>query len=156
MENFLLKLKEETNQDLAEIWDNSLSIEDFVLSQTEFSIVMNKNGTIIPDASQCSQGEKAILSLALSFAIIEMGLNEKKYNVVRMDEADGPLDTIRARFFLTMLQNRLKKMNNAIAFVITHKDEFDEVPADMILLKNTDLNVINSETNRNKNIIFKL
>ena len=117
---------------------------------------MNKNGAIIPDASQCSQGEKAILSLALSFAIIELGLDERKYNIVRMDEADGPLDTVRARYFLSMLQTRLKKMDNAVAFIITHKDEFDEVPADLILLKNADLNSFNHESMHNKNIIFKL
>lgn len=151
LNNFLMNLKADVNRNLDEIWDNSLSIEDFVLTQTEFSIIINRNGMIIQDGSQCSSGEKAILTLALSLSIIEMNLRDKKYDVLRLDEIDGPLDPIRSSGYLSLLKERLERMNVSSCFLITHKSDFEEVATDLILLKGAPRNNL-----QNKNIIFQL
>lgn len=155
MENFLLKLKEDTNRDLAEIWDNSLFIEEFVLSQSEFAIIMNKNGMIIPDASQCSMGEKALLTFSLSLAVLEMNLKERKYNNVRIDELNSNFDEKRNSSFLRMVKERMERLGVQSCFIISHRDDtFIDTPADIILL-NPDED-LNSPFYKNKNIIFKL
>lgn len=151
LESFLLELKNDVNKNLNEIWDNSLSIEDFILTQSEFSIVMNRSGTIIADASQLSQGERAIMSLAISFSIIEMNLKEKMYDVIRLDELDATLDEIRSRRFFEMVKERIERMGVSSCFIISHRSEFESVPADLILLRGAKVENIS-----NKNIIFKI
>lgn len=151
LESFLLELKNDVNKNLNEIWDNSLSIEDFILTQSEFSIVMNRSGTIIADASQLSQGERAIMSLAISFSIIEMNLKEKMYDVIRLDELDATLDEIRSRRFFEMVKERIERMGVSSCFIISHRSEFESVSADLILLRGAKVENIS-----NKNIIFKI
>lgn len=151
LESFLLELKNDVNKNLNEIWDNSLSIEEFILTQSEFSIVMNREGTLISDASQLSQGERAIMTLAISFSIIEMNLKEKIYDVIRLDELDATLDEIRSRRFLEMIRERIDRMNVNSCFIISHRSEFETVPADLILLKGARVS-----NTHNKNIIYKI
>lgn len=154
IEQYLSNLKEIINKDLSETWDDTLLIEDFIVTSNEFGILINRNGTIISDASLCSQAEKAILAVSISLSIIEMSLQERKYDVLRMDEVDAVLDAYRSRLFLKILNERLDRMQISSCFVISHRDNFEDIPADLIILKDGDIdnNFVNDST---KNIIFK-
>lgn len=154
IEQYLSNLKEIINKDLSETWDNGLLIEDFIVSSNEFGISINRNGNIISDASLCSQAEKAMLAVSISLSIIEMSLQERKYDVLRLDEVDAVLDAYRSRQFLKILNERLDRMNVSSCFVISHRDNFEDIPADLIILKDGDIdnNFINDKS---KNIIFK-
>jgi DNA repair exonuclease SbcCD ATPase subunit len=153
MEEFLDTLLEQTNKDLESAWGSTLKINSFNIGPTEFSIAIDREGTIIPDAVECSDGERAILALALSFAVIEINLRLKPYNVLRLDEVDGPLDMDRRRSFLDIILNRIKALNCGSVFAISHNSEFDTVESDLIVLRGADLNNINLE---NKNILFRI
>jgi DNA repair exonuclease SbcCD ATPase subunit len=153
MENFLDTLTEQTNKDLSQMWGSSLSIEEFIIGANEFSICINRNGTILKDVSECSEGEKATLSLAISFAIIEINLRYRKYNVIRLDETDATLDTERRQSFLNTILNRVNSLDCNDLWIITHNNFVNDVEADIILLKGADLTDINLT---NKNVIYKV
>lgn len=149
--DFLEEVKAVTNEDLKSIWGGTLQIEDFVINNNEFSIVINRSGTSIPDASECSEGERSTLAMAISIAIIEINTKHMVYNVLRFDEADSMFDESRRRKFLDIVTERLEKMNCDSAFIITHNNEFDFVACDVILLPGAKFS-LNSMSN--KNIIF--
>ena len=135
MEDFLDLLTEQTNSDLSKMWGSELKIESFDIGPSEFNIIVNRDGVLIKDASECSDGERATLSLAISFAIIEINLRFKKYNVLRFDEVDGPLDSERRRTFCETILDRLPALDCGNLFMTTHNNEFSGVTADIIILK---------------------
>lgn len=155
IEDFLYKLKEETNEDLNALWFSNLTVEDFEIGQNMFSIIVRSNETLIPDASELSESERATLALAISFAIIEMNLNSKKYNITRLDEQDGMLDGIRRKAFLSTIENMIDRMNCQTCFIVTHNNEFENTNADVILLTNPN-DEMYSHLLKNKNILFHL
>ncbi|MGL4949677.1 MAG: hypothetical protein ACRC5M_04785 [Anaeroplasmataceae bacterium] len=152
MEEWLDDLTTQTNLDLERMWGSDLKIESFTIGANEFSISVNRNGSIIKDASECSDGEKSTLSLAISFAVIEINLKYRKYNVLRFDELDGPFDVDRRRSFIDVLNNRLGELDCGSTFIISHNNEFGDTPADVIQLSETD------EKNDlvNKTVIYNL
>ena len=147
--------KEETNNDLNSLWFSNLTVEDFEIGQNLFSIMVRSNEVIIPDASELSESERATLALAISFAIIEMNLSNKKYNITRLDEQDGMLDGIRRKAFLNTIENMIERMDCRTCFIVTHNNEFENINADVILLTNPN-NELYSSLLKNKNIIFHL
>lgn len=151
MEDFLDTLTEQTNNDLSKMWGSELKIESFNIGANEFSIVINKDGVLIKDASECSDGERATLSLAISFAIIEINLRYKKYNVLRFDEVDAPLDYERRRTFCETILERLPDLDCGNLIMTTHNNEFSNVDADIIILEGADED---PALLSNKNIIY--
>ena len=150
MEEWLDELTTQTNSDLDKMWGSELKIEEFEVGANEFNIKINKNGSIIKDASECSAGEKSTLSLAISFAVIEINLKYRKYNILRFDELDGAFDSDRRKTFIEVLDKRLPDLDCGSAFIISHNNEFGDVPADVILLSETDekTDIVN------KNIVY--
>ena len=148
---FLDILKEQTNKDLSEMWGSELQIESFNIDLNEFSIKINKNENLIDDAILCSSGEQATLVTAISFAIIALNTTTKMYNILRLDEVDAVLDSNKRKGFMDILIDRIEKMNCQSCFVVTHNNEFDTIPADVILM--SDIDEINLD---NKNIIYKI
>lgn len=155
IEDFLYRLKEETNEDLNALWFSNLTVEDFEIGQNMFSIIVRSNETLIPDASELSESERATLALAISFAIIEMNLSSKKYNITRLDEQDGMLDGIRRKAFLSTIETMINRMNCQTCFIVTHNNEFENTNADVILLTNPN-DEMYSHLLKNKNILFHL
>lgn len=135
IQNFTNLLKEETNRDLREMWGDGLQIHEIRIGSNEFSIVINRNGTIIGDVIACSSGEQATLALALSFAILKMNLSNIAYNVIRLDELDGPFDVDRRTSFIDIVNSRLDDLKCQTCFIVSHNNEFDSVDCDVVLLK---------------------
>lgn len=155
IEDFLAEVKEKTNKDLKSMWGDRLQIQDFIISNSEFSIpvIVDRDGRTfsISDASLCSDGEKATLALSISLAIIEIHSQRNVYNVVRLDEADAKLDDNRRRSYLSMVVDRMEEVGVDTCVAVTHNNEFDNVEADVILLPGTE---ISSTVLSNKNLIF--
>jgi len=152
IEEFLNDLTIKTNSDMNSMWGSDLKIKEFKLDASEFSIVMEKEGVEIKDASLCSQGERETINAAISFSIIESNIENNGYDVLRLDEVDGPLDEKRRIGFIDMIQNRVNEMNCDSCFIITHNGEFEDIPCDIILLKGAKV----PETKlKNKNILYR-
>ena len=152
IESFLNELTVKTNEDLNNMWGENIKIEKFNIDENEFSIRINKNGETIPDASVCSQGETKTITTAISFSIIESNVDKGGYDVLRLDEVDGAFDETRRRGFMDVIQNRINEMGCESCFIITHNGEFEDIPCDIILMKDAK---IDEEKLKNKNILFR-
>jgi DNA repair exonuclease SbcCD ATPase subunit len=152
IESFLNDLTVKTNDDMESMWGSNLKIKEFELKDSDFLIKMNKEGVEIKDASLCSQGETETINTAISFSIIESNVENGGYDVLRLDEVDGPLDETRRTGFIDMIQKRVDDMGCNSCFIITHNGEFEDIPCDIILLKGAK---VPDEKLRNKNILFK-
>ena len=152
IESFLNDLTVQTNEDLAKMWGSSLRIEEFKIDSNDFLIKINNNGTIVKDASLLSDGQMSILMTAISLALIESRINQFGYDILRLDEVDGCLDYERRKGFLSMIQNRLEELGSDLCAIITHNDEFEDIPCDIIILKGSN---IDESKLKNKNILYR-
>lgn len=146
---YLQKTRMFANQIIKEAFDGELILEEFDISPTEFNIPLTKkNGEGIPDISKASSGEKAIATLAISLAIYKQ--NKTKYNILLLDELDGPLDSGKRRKFIKLIQDQMEELKIDQLFNITHNNLFNDIPANLIMLKGAEVDILVG-----KEIIYK-
>lgn len=124
-----------TNDLLNIAYDGDVQVEPFAITATEFSIPIYIKGYRLPDVKMASQGETAFLSVALSFALISQSLRKtKRWDIMELDEVDGPLDQNNRRKFIEILENQIDRVGSEQNFLITHNDMFSHYPVDIIEL----------------------
>lgn len=128
--------------------NSSLTIEDFVINDDEFAIPYRKNGLLAPDILMTSQGERSFVSIVLSLSLIVQSMT--KYNIICLDELDGPLDTNNREEFIKILYSFINMVGCEQVFLITHNNMFDNEPVDIIQTGNIDI-----DSFRQGNVIFK-
>ena len=129
----------------------------FELTDRDFFIrVTDNEGNVREDAKSLSDGEKSVVGLSLSLALIEQTGNRDK--ILYLDEADGVLDSNNRRSFINILENQLVLLGIEQCFIISHNDSFKDVAADVILLRDDDIDQSHLEIKEmfleNKNVIF--
>ena len=134
------------NRIIKEVCGDSIQIENIIINDKEFRIPYTKNNTLIPDVINASQGETSIISMALSFALI---IGNDGYNILLLDEIDGPLDIDIKSHLLRMLEKRMESMNCDQIFMITHSPLFENYPVDVFVTKEQD-NQLDSYKNINR------
>lgn len=120
---YLKKTRKIVNDMLDIVYGGELRITDFDVSADSFNIPYEKNGNIISDAHYASQGEMSFLSTILSFALSMQSI--AKYNIMLLDEIDGPLDESNRKNFILVLEHLMKKIGAEQVFLITHNNMFD-------------------------------
>ena len=148
---FLNDLTIKTNTDMENMWGTDLRIKEFNINASDFSIVIDRDGVEVKDASLCSQGETETINAAISFSIIESNVENGGYDVLRLDEVDGPLDETRRVKFIDMIQTRINELGCDSCFIITHNGEFEDIPCDIIMLKGAKMH---ESKLKNKNVLF--
>ena len=118
------------NDLISMVFGDAIEIKEFNITDKDFFIPYYKNGTLINDVKSASQGERAIISLALSFALIRKSVT--KYNILLLDEIDGPLYTKDREKFLMILAQQIKAINAEQVFLITHHNAFEGYPINII------------------------
>ncbi|MNE88811.1 hypothetical protein D3C80_1861510 [compost metagenome] len=96
----------------------------------------------------CSQGERAFIGIAISFALVSHSID--MYNIMRVDEVDGTLDESYRPAFIPVLEEQMDSIQGEQAFIITHNNMFDNYPVDVIRTDRT----MNVDNYKNVNIIF--
>ncbi len=129
VELFLNECVEDINEMVSVVFDD-IEICEFKISDKEFKIPYIKNGNKIDDIRSASQGERAIVSIALSFALMRKG--SIKYNIPLLDEVDAPIHAVEREKFLLILSEHFKKIHAEQAFIITHNDIFEGYPVNII------------------------
>lgn len=129
----------------------------FELTENDFFIrVVDSEGNVRDDARTLSDGEKSVVGLSLSLALIEQTGNRDK--ILYLDEADGVLDSNNRRSFISILENQLVLLGIEQCFIISHNDSFKDTEADVILLRDDDNDPDHLEQKasflENKNVIF--
>ena len=125
----------------------------FVTTEKEFSIQVESKGNIKPDIKMASQGEMAITTISLSLALIEQSIGN--YNILCLDEIDGPLDSTNRTNFIDILNSQIDKLGIEQVFVISHNNAFDTAEMGLILLRENNIDKDNTIFMQNKNIIYE-
>lgn len=135
------------NQLLDIAYGGELRVEPFVIDEKEFRIPFRRHGVVISDISAASQGESSMIVAALSFALIKQSLY--KYNIIILDEIDGPLDeSLRSRF-LEIIESVSNLIDAEQVFVISHNNTYNNYPVDLICTGETKLDF------KSANVIFE-
>ena len=118
------------NDLISMVFGDAVEIKEFNITDKDFFIPYYKNGTLISDVKSASQGERSIISLALSFALIRKSITT--YNILLLDEIDGALYSKDREKFLTILAQQIKAINAEQIFVISHNNTFEGMPVNII------------------------
>ena len=136
------------NSLLDTVYNGELQIEGFIIDENEFRIPFIKSGIRVPDIVMASQGESSFISIVLSLSLIIQSMT--KYDIIGLDELDGPLDTKNREEFIRILYTFIEQVNCEQVFLISHNNMFDNEPIDLILTG--DMNVDNYKF---ANLIFR-
>lgn len=125
----------------------------FVTTEKEFSIQVQSKDNVKPDIKMASQGEVAITTISISLALIEQSIGN--YNILCLDEIDGPLDASNRNNFINILNSQIEKLGIKQVFVISHNDAFDASPVDLILLKGSNIDTENTSFMEDKTVLYQ-
>lgn len=125
---------------------------DFDLSDKDFKIKVIAKDNEKDDISLASQGEVALTTISLSLALIEQSIGE--YNILCLDEIDGPLDAHNRENFINILNAQIDKLGIEQVFVISHNNAFDICPMDLVLLKDSAIDMTNDAFMEGKTVLY--
>lgn len=112
------------NSLLKYMFNGELVLQLPVIEDKEFSIpFIGPFGMVVPDISKGSTAQKCMIGLAFNCA--SMMRMSSKYNLFRLDEIDGGLDTSNRYGFITALNYLLDITNAEQCIMISHNMEFD-------------------------------
>lgn len=162
IKEFFSSITDSTNALLDTAYEGQFSI-DFEIDEKSFTIPVFKNGYQQDDITLASQGEISMTSISLYLAMLENIIDisevtdsKQDYNIIYVDEVDGPLSTINRRLFFEILEKQIARLEVEQTFVITHNNEFYSNPVDLILLDGADVPYDDESFMLEKNIIFSI
>lgn len=147
MELYMNKTISLTNELLSLLFDGEYVLGQFVINESEFRIPCIGSGLPNDDISSMSTSQICMISMILSFALLQQ--SSTKYNILKLDEIDGGLDTTNRLQFLTILEKQMEILNTEQVFIISHNSEMNYDNCDIIQLKADENNTING------NFIYK-
>lgn len=147
MELYMNKTISLTNELLSLLFDGEYVLGQFVINESEFRIPCIGSGLPNDDISSMSTSQICMISMILSFALLQQ--SSTKYNILKLDEIDGGLDTTNRLQFLNILEKQMEILNTEQVFLISHNSEMNFENCDIIQLKSDDSNVVNG------NFIYK-
>lgn len=132
---FLDQCKDIINDLISDIFDDDLEIVEFDIKDdsNEFKIPYRINGSFVPDIELASQGQQAVISIALSFALCRKSMFD--YNIMLLDEIDNSIYKADRERFLMILIKQMRALNTDQVFLITHNDIFQQsnLPVNIIM-----------------------
>lgn len=147
MELYMGKTLKIANELLSMLFDGDLELMDYIINDTEFRIpVRSLSSNIInDDIKSCSSAQRSMISMIISLALSTQG--SSKFNIIRLDEVDSPLDEMNRSAFIPTLNNMMKLMHINQCVMISHSSESE--------LSNVDIISLNSNYVGTGNIIFQ-
>lgn len=147
MELYMSKIISLANQLLSYLFNGRFVIQPFIITESDFKIPVIGNGYANDDVTSLSSGEKAMISMIISLAMLYQ--SSTKYNVLKLDEIDAPLDTSNRLQFLIVLDQLIDILQSEQCIMISHNTEINTDNVDLIILKNS------SGEQYNGNIIYQ-
>lgn len=139
MELYMGKIIALANELLKHLFNGQFVIQPFVINETEFRIPCLGNGYLNDDISSMSSSQIGMISMILSFALLHH--SSTKYNIIKLDEIDGPLDYTNRMFFADVLNTIMDIMGTEQCIMISHNSELQLDNSDVILLKHDENNL---------------
>lgn len=133
MKRYLGRIRKVANQLLDLIYEGDLRLAKFNITQDSFEVPFVKNGAKLPDVKHASQSEVALITMALSFALMKRATGS--YNVLLLDEIDAGLDDENRAAFLKMLGAQMATLKAEQVFMVSHNmSQMINIPMDVIRL----------------------
>jgi DNA repair exonuclease SbcCD ATPase subunit len=148
MELYMGKIIALANELLKLLFNGQFEIQPFVINESEFRIPCRGGGYLNDDISSMSSSQIGMISMILSFALLHH--SSTTYNIIKLDEIDGPLDYTNRVYFMDVLNSIMDIMHTEQCIMISHNSELQVDNSDVILLKHDETN---SDYNRG-NIIW--
>ena len=120
------------NQLLGMIFDGQYRLLDYVINQDEFRIPFVGSGLVVDDISSGSTSQVCIMGMIINLVLLYQG--SSRYNITRLDEIDGGLDSHNRYLFVDILQRIVQILNIDQLFIISHSVESALQNVDMIQL----------------------
>ena len=139
MELYLGKIISLANELLANLFNGEYVIQPFIINESEFRIPCLGNGYLNDDISSMSSAQISMISMILSFALLHN--SSTKYNIIKLDEIDGPLDENNRILFTEVLNRIMDIMNTEQCVLISHNSELNVDNSDVIVLKSEHLSI---------------
>lgn len=141
-------LRDIANEIIHDIYGGDLELEIFDITDNKFNIPYITHGKRIADIRYGSQAEVSVATIALSFAILYQFL--PKYNIILLDEIDGPLHSDNKDRLFATIESHLDKIGCEQLFWITQSKLHNDYPFNLII---TDPNYSTDAIDK-KSIIF--
>jgi hypothetical protein len=136
MEYYMNDILVDSNKLLSLFFNGEFVLHPFVINENEFRIPCLGKGLIHDDVSSMSTAQVSMISMILSFALLNKASNT--FDIVKLDEIDGGLDTNNRLQFIVALRQLMDILNYSQCVMISHNSELSMYNADIIILKNTD------------------
>lgn len=144
---YMNKIIDMANTLLANFFEGEYKLLKFVVNEDEFKIPCIGSGLPNDDVSSMSTGQICMISMIVSFAMLFQ--SSTKYNILKLDEIDGGLDTTNRLHFLQVLDQLISLLGCEQVIMISHNNEINHSMCDIIQLKSQD-----SYSTTDGNIIF--
>ena len=105
------------------MFNGQFILQPFVINESEFRIPCAGNGYLNDDISSMSTSQICIISMIISFAMLYN--SSSCYNILKLDEIDGGLDTNNRLHFISMLNQVMAIMKCEQCFIISHNAELE-------------------------------
>lgn len=138
-EIFMNSILSQANDMLALFFGGEFQLQPFVINANEFRMPVLGSGIMNDDISSMSNAQVCMTSMILSFVLMSKASDE--YNIIKLDEIDGALDTNNRSIFFNALYTLMNKLQFEQCVLISHNSELNTQNMDMIILKNTDSNM---------------
>lgn len=130
---YFLKTIRIANDLLSHFFGGTLKLLNPIIDPNEFRMpFINELGVPVSDISKASTSQKCMFGMSIGFALLSQG--SKKYNILRLDEIDGGLDTMNRMQFVPSLRFMMELMEVEQTIAISHNMEAESIDADIICL----------------------
>jgi len=129
--SYFKSLRLVANEIIKDIYENDFVLEEFVVNDKEFRIPYRTKGVSVRDIRYASQAESSVATLAISFAMLEQFAYT--YNIILLDEVDGPMYKGNKERFFAALEGMLSRIHSNQAFIITQSTMFNDYPVNLII-----------------------
>jgi hypothetical protein len=149
MELYMGKIIGLANELLSLLFGGKFVIQPFIINENEFRIPCLGDGYLNDDISSMSSAQISMISMILGFALLHN--SSTRYNIIKLDEIDGPLDENNRILFIDLLNKIMDIMHTEQCVLISHNSELDVDDSDVIVLRSANLS---SDFSRG-NVIWK-
>ena len=139
MQLYMGKVIALANELLGLLFNGEYVIQPFVINESEFRIPCLGSGYLNDDISSMSSSQIGMISMILSFALLHH--SSTRYNIIKLDEIDGPLDYNNRSFFIDVLNRIMDIMGTEQCIMISHNSELQVEDSDVILLRHDENNI---------------
>lgn len=137
MELYMGKIIGLANSLLSLLFGGKYVIQPFIIDEANFRIPCLGDGLINDDISSMSSAQVAMISMIIGFSLLHN--SSSHYNIIKLDELDGPLDEANRLLFIEVLKKIMDIMRTEQCVLISHNTEVDVDDCDVILLRHENL-----------------